>query len=156
MPKKSEKPSKKSQTIWTKRSAWPQKGALPPLPTSQKPSLATSTPAQKASRQPHQYVTPSIPHTGSARKQLMGHNPGLLKPAHTPSPPSCFDSTNCVPRLNTRKMSEMKIKGFAAKKVCNDQIFRLRETQTLTPNAFRCGERAKYFLFSWNLNELLK
>lgn len=62
--------------MWTKSSAWAEWGAEPPLPTSQNPNFATLTPAHWASWQPHQYVTPSTPQTGSGRKQLTGHKDG--------------------------------------------------------------------------------
>ncbi|KAI0501080.1 hypothetical protein KFK09_019298 [Dendrobium nobile] len=40
--------------------------------SSQGPILTTRTPAHAASRQPHPYVTPFSPQTGSYRKQLIG------------------------------------------------------------------------------------
>lgn len=71
----------------TKSSAWPGSGADPPFPTSQKPNFPTSTPAHAASTQPHQYVTPSTPQTGSVRKHLAGHEDGVVE-AHNPWRPS--------------------------------------------------------------------
>lgn len=65
------KPSNTSQTMWINNRAWPVTGAEPPFPTSQIPDFTTRTPAQCASGQPHQYVTPLTPQTGSGRKQLM-------------------------------------------------------------------------------------
>ncbi|WRX10561.1 hypothetical protein QQP08_003048, partial [Theobroma cacao] len=59
--------------------------ALPPFPTSQNPNLATRVPAHNASAQPHQYVTPSTPQTGSVRKQLTGHDAGFVNRVQTPS-----------------------------------------------------------------------
>lgn len=67
--------------MWTKSKAWPGKFADPPFPTSQKPNLATLAPAHAASEQPHQYVIPSAPHTGSVRKHFAGHDVGVV-PEH--------------------------------------------------------------------------
>lgn len=79
-------PMMMSQTIWTKSKAWADKEAVPPLfPTWQKPFLATVAPAQRASSQPHQYVTPSIPQTGSVVKHLTGQETGL-----------CFESQTSI------------------------------------------------------------
>jgi len=64
--------------MWTKRRAWPGNVADPPFPTSQKPNLATLAPAHAASAQPHQYVTPSAPQTGSVRKHFAGHDDGVV------------------------------------------------------------------------------
>lgn len=77
-----------SQTMCTKSRACPGIGAEPPFPTSQNPNFATSTPAHAASAQPHQYVTPSAPQTGSARKHFAGHDNGIVLP-HKLSDGSC-------------------------------------------------------------------
>ncbi|KAG5081008.1 hypothetical protein JHK86_005073 [Glycine max] len=77
-----------SQTMCTKSRACPGIGADPPFPTSQNPNFATSTPAHAASAQPHQYVTPSAPQTGSARKHFAGHDNGIVLP-HKLSDGSC-------------------------------------------------------------------
>ncbi|THU56237.1 hypothetical protein C4D60_Mb11t15170 [Musa balbisiana] len=70
-PQRTEKPRTMSHTMWRRRKAWPETRPVPALPTWQGPRLVTRTPAHAASGQPHQYVTPFAPHTGSGRKQLM-------------------------------------------------------------------------------------
>ncbi|KAJ4726781.1 hypothetical protein OWV82_005425 [Melia azedarach] len=73
-----------SQTICTKSNACADNEAVPPLfPTSQNPILATWAPAQRASWQPHQYVTPFTPHTGSVVKHLTGQETRLSGAAQT-------------------------------------------------------------------------
>ncbi|KAK4793627.1 hypothetical protein SAY86_024062 [Trapa natans] len=67
-----------SQTMCTRSSACSEMGPDPPFPISQYPTFATRTPAQAASAQPHQYVTPSTPQTGSVRKHLTGHDAGRV------------------------------------------------------------------------------
>ncbi|KAL6287241.1 hypothetical protein ACE6H2_011631 [Prunus campanulata] len=74
--RKSDGPGNPHHSISNANSAWAEWGAEPPLPTSQNPNFATLTPAHWASWQPHQYVTPSTPQTGSGRKQLTGHKDG--------------------------------------------------------------------------------
>ena len=76
-PKRIENPRAINQTMWIKSRACPGTDNPTPLPTSQAPGLETRTPWHKASAQPHQYVTPSSPQTGSALKHLTGHEAGL-------------------------------------------------------------------------------
>ena len=76
-PKRIENPRAIIQTMWIKSRACPGTDNPTPLPTSQAPGLETRTPWHRASAQPHQYVTPSSPQTGSALKHLTGHEAGL-------------------------------------------------------------------------------
>ena len=85
-PNKTETPSMINHKICTKRRAWPGIGAEPPLPTSQNPILATLTPEHKASAQPHQYVTPSTPQTGSVLKHFTGQEEGTDTGQRSTSP----------------------------------------------------------------------
>lgn len=91
--------------------AWPGTEALPALPASQAPVFTTRAPWHAASGHPHQYVTPSAPQTGSARKQFIGHPPGSETPLHTP--PLDFSgrsSAACEPiKQNSNKSKGMLI-----------------------------------------------
>nr|KYP72771.1 hypothetical protein KK1_005373 [Cajanus cajan] len=97
-----------SQTMCTKSKACPGIGADPPFPTSQNPNFATSTPAHAASAQPHQYVTPSAPQTGSARKHFAGHDDAVVLP-HRPS-----EGSRSTPRSSRSAATTGRITHSAA------------------------------------------
>lgn len=80
-PNKTKTPMIMSHTMWTKSNACADRGPVPSLlPTSQNPTFATFAPLHLASRHPHQYVTPSTPHTGSVVKHFTGHEAGFASP----------------------------------------------------------------------------
>ncbi|RDX97387.1 hypothetical protein CR513_19844, partial [Mucuna pruriens] len=102
--------------------ACPGIGADPPFPTSQNPNFATSTPAQAASAQPHQYVTPFAPQTGSARKHFAGHDGGVVVVVVVVLPHAPSDGNRSTPDSSRSAAPEGRIRKSAAMAIAKENI----------------------------------
>lgn len=146
-----------SHTIWTKRRAWPGNVADPPFPTSQKPNLATLAPAHAASAQPHQYVTPSAPQTGSVRKHFAGHDDGVVTEqtfcdGNRRTDDSSFSAVVRIGKMTMRAMKVRMMENFGIVSWRRSELRRLAVwIEGISEGKFRDLKRIWRILEDWEL-----